>query len=90
MTHIAGRPGRWAPGVADELRRMRPGLFVCGHSHILQIERVDDPVGMLFINPGAAGREGLHRVKTCVRLTINDGRAKEAEVVHLDGEAPVA
>jgi putative phosphoesterase len=86
MTHIAGRPARWAPGVADAIARAKPDVFICGHSHILQIERVDEPAPVLFVNPGAAGREGLHRVKTCVRLTIDGGRPKEAEVVHLDGE----
>jgi putative phosphoesterase len=89
MTHIAGRPGRWASGVADEIRRLKPDVFVCGHSHILQIERTDDPVPVLVVNPGAAGREGLHRVKTCVRLTIDDGRATDANVIHLDGEPPL-
>jgi putative phosphoesterase len=86
VTHIAGRPGRWAPGVAEVIGQSKPDLFICGHSHILQIERIDEPARLLFINPGAAGREGLHRVKTCVRLTIEGGKAREAEVIHLDGE----
>jgi predicted phosphodiesterase len=60
---------------------------VCGHSHILQIERVSEPAPLLFVNPGAAGREGFHQVKTCVRLHIIDGRAARAEVVHLDEDA---
>ena len=30
---------------------------------------------MLFLNPGAAGREGFHQVKTCVRLYAADGKA---------------
>jgi putative phosphoesterase len=84
VTHIAGRPGRWDATVREVLRRERPGLFVCGHSHILQIERTDDPAPMLFVNPGAAGREGFHRVKTCVRLVVEAGRATRADVVHLD------
>jgi predicted phosphodiesterase len=87
VTHIGGRPGRWAPGVGAVLARERPGLFVCGHSHILQLERVTDPVPLLFVNPGAAGREGFHQVKTCMRLHIAAGRAERAEVVHLDEEA---
>jgi putative phosphoesterase len=90
MTHIGGRPGRWAPGVGDEIVRSRPGVFICGHSHILQVERVVEPAPVLFINPGAAGREGLHRVKTCVRLTVENGRPTQAKVIHLDGEPPVA
>ena len=86
MTHIGGRPGRWATGVGPALRAERPDVFVCGHSHILRVERVPALGKMLYLNPGAAGREGFHRVKTCVRLTVEGGRATQAEVVHLDEE----
>ena len=84
MTHIAGRPGRWQRGVGQVLRQQPPKVFICGHSHILQIERVAALDGMLFINPGAAGRQGLHQVKTCVRLVLEDGATRQAEVFHLD------
>lgn len=84
MTHIAGRPGRWQRGMGKALRREAPDVFICGHSHILRVERVEDLGGMLFINPGAAGREGFHQVKTCVRLQLEDGKLQQAEVVHLD------
>ena len=84
MTHIAGRPGRWQRGMGRVLRQQTPDVFVCGHSHILRIERVDHLGGMLFINPGAAGRQGLHQVKTCVRLVLEEGALKQAEVIHLD------
>lgn len=89
MRHIAGRPGRWKAGLGERLRADPPDVFVCGHSHILCIERVKGlgrpPGGMLFVNPGAAGRHGFHQVKTCVRLRVEDGAARQAEVVHLDG-----
>lgn len=84
MTHIAGRPGRWQQGMGTALRRDTPDVFICGHSHILRIERIATLGGMLFINPGAAGRQGLHQVKTCVRLYLEAGAAKQAEVIHLD------
>lgn len=82
MTHIGGHPGRWAPGVGPLLRSERPDLFICGHSHILRIERVPSLGGMLYLNPGAAGRQGFHREKTCVRVTIEGGKAVQADVVH--------
>ena len=85
MTHIGGRPGRWARGIGPALRADPPDLFVCGHSHILRVERVPALGGMLYVNPGAAGRQGFHQVKTCVRLTVEEGRATAADVVHLDG-----
>ncbi len=85
MTHIAGRPGRWQQNMGNVLREDAPDVFVCGHSHMLQIERVREMGGMLFVNPGAAGRQGFHQVKTCVRLHLAGGKATQAEVVHLDG-----
>jgi len=85
MHHIGGHPNRWGQGVGTMLRAERPDVFICGHSHILRIERVPELGGMLYLNPGAAGRQGLHQVKTCVRLHVSDGAATQAEVVHLDG-----
>ncbi len=84
MTHIGGRPGRYEKHVLPELNRLPPDVFICGHSHILRIERDDKLGGMLFINPGAAGRQGLHQVKTCLRLEIARGVVRNAEVIHLD------
>ncbi|MEM1115188.1 MAG: metallophosphoesterase family protein [Bacteroidota bacterium] len=84
MTHIGGRPGRWATGIGPALRAETPDLFVCGHSHILRVERVPSLGRMLYLNPGAAGRQGFQQVKTCVRLTIADGAMRDAEVVHLE------
>jgi hypothetical protein len=84
MTHIGGRPGRWSSGIRKQLVERRPDLFVCGHSHILRIERTSSPVPFLYLNPGAAGRQGLHQVKTCVILTAEDGALRKAEVIHLD------
>lgn len=84
MTHIAGKPGRWQRGMGQALAQDTPDVFVCGHSHILQIERVPSLGGMLFVNPGAAGRQGFQQVKTMVRLHLADGRPHQAEVIHLD------
>ena len=84
MTHIAGRPGRWQQGMGNKLQADPPDMLVCGHSHILQVERVDVLDDMLFANPGAAGQQGFHQEKTCLRLALEEGRATEAAVVHLD------
>ena len=93
MTHIGGHPGRpggrprWDNRVKELLTAEPPDLFVCGHSHILRIERVKSLGGMLYVNPGAAGTQGFHQVRTCVRMTIEDGKATAADVIHL-GQAP--
>lgn len=84
MTHIAGSPGRWVQRVREELVSDPPDVLICGHSHILRVERLGTPPGMLYINPGAAGRQGFHQVKTCLRIETEGGRANQAEVIHLD------
>jgi len=54
MRHIGGHPGHYDPRVKRELAERNPGLFICGHSHIARVIR--DPVlGLLHMNPGAAG-----------------------------------
>jgi hypothetical protein len=84
MMHIAGYPGRLDPSARAEIKRASPDMFICGHSHILQIERLPALGNLLFVNPGAAGHEGPHERKTCVRIRVADGRADQAEVIHLD------
>ncbi|PEN13719.1 YfcE family phosphodiesterase [Longibacter salinarum] len=84
MTHIAGRPGAWQRGMGAKLKADPPDVFICGHSHILRIERVKPFDNMLYLNPGAAGRQGFHQKKTCVRLVIDDGAPVQADVIHLD------
>ncbi|MDX1438493.1 MAG: metallophosphoesterase family protein [Rubricoccaceae bacterium] len=85
LHHIGGQPNKWSRGVGAMLRAEQPDVFICGHSHILRIERVPELNSMLYLNPGAAGWQGFHREKTCVRLLVEAGAAKQAEVVHLDG-----
>lgn len=84
MTHIAGHPRAWQRNMDKQLAVEPPDVFICGHSHILRVERVKYLNNMLYINPGAAGRQGFHKVKTCLRLTLADGKAKDLEVIHLD------
>jgi uncharacterized protein len=79
MTHIGGYPGRYAPEVRSGLFNDPPNLFICGHSHILKVI-YDKKLGLLHINPGAAGISGLHRVRTAVRFIIDGKDMKNLEV----------
>lgn len=79
MTHIGGYPNRYERDVEMELRRHRPHLFICGHSHILKVI-YDRKLELLHINPGAAGISGFHQVRTAVRLVVSDGQMTEMEV----------
>lgn len=82
LTHIGGYPGRYAPGMTTRLRESKPGLMVCGHSHILKVMH-DSRLDLLHINPGAAGHHGWHRQRTLILLTIDAGIPTNLEVIEL-------
>lgn len=82
MIHIGGYPPRYNPAVKKELSSAPTQLFISGHSHILKI-MYDDALQCLHINPGAAGNQGWHKVKTLVRLTIDGKDMKDCEVIEL-------
>lgn len=84
MTHIGGYPGRYDPRARELIDRHRPDLFVCGHSHILKVVRDMKRGGMLVMNPGAAGIQGFHVVRTALRFKIDQGRIHDVEVFELD------
>lgn len=83
MTHIGGYPGRYDPRARELIDRYHPDIFVCGHSHILKVVR-DTKRNMLVINPGAAGIQGFHLVRTALRFHIDSGRIVDMEVFELD------
>lgn len=82
MTHIGGYPGHYAPGIGAMLAQDRPNLFVAGHSHILKV-MFDKKKNLLYINPGAAGKQGFHQVRTLIRMTIDGDQFKDLEVIEL-------
>lgn len=83
MIHIGGTPPNYAKGVKPDLLAQQPGLFICGHSHILKV--IADPKlnNMLYMNPGAAGKHGFHHIKTMLRFDIDGGVPKNLEVIEL-------
>lgn len=82
LTHIAGYPGRYAPGVKRSLHDNRINLMVCGHSHILKV-MPDADLGLLHINPGAAGYHGWQKERTLVRVSLDAGEIRDLEVIEL-------
>ncbi len=82
MTHIGGYPGRYAPGVKNLLRNEGIRLMVSGHSHILKV--IPDPeLGLLHVNPGAAGYHGWQKVRTLIKMTIESGNVTGLDVIEL-------
>ena len=83
MTHIGGYLGRYDKRAMELIMKYRPDIFVCGHSHILKVVR-DTKRNMMVINPGAAGIQGFHVVRTALRFHIDDGVIHDMEVFELD------
>ena len=82
ITHIGGYPNRYYPRVKEQISKIKPNLFICGHSHILKV-MYDNKNELLHLNPGAAGKNGFHKVRTMLRFVIDNGNVKDMEVIEL-------
>jgi hypothetical protein len=82
MTHIGGYPGAYERRVKPELAARKPGLFLCGHSHILRVMR-DQKLGLIHLNPGACGHAGWHQMRTILRFSVNAGKIEGLEAIEL-------
>ena len=83
IRHIGGYPGRYAPGVKDLIIKNNCQLFISGHSHILKV-MYDEKLNCLHMNPGAAGRQGWHKVRTLIRFEIHGKEMKNCEVIEIN------
>lgn len=82
ITHIGGYPGRYEKKVKDAFHEKPFRLFISGHSHILKV-MFDEKWQCLHINPGAAGKQGVHKVKTLIRFTAEGKHFKDLEVIEI-------
>ena len=82
MTHIGGYPGNYDRRARREVHRLRPGLFICGHSHILKVMR-DKTLGLVHMNPGACGHHGWHVVRTLLRFTVENAKISGVQAIEL-------
>lgn len=82
MIHIGGYPDRYSPVVKDLMLHNPPSLFISGHSHILKVI-YDRKFECLHLNPGAAGKQGWHKVRTLQRFDIEEGKIQNLEVIEL-------
>ncbi|SHN21875.1 hypothetical protein SAMN04488057_11156 [Cyclobacterium lianum] len=79
MLHIGGKPPGYAAGVKARIKKLQPNIFVCGHSHICKVVH-DKELDCLYLNPGALGNQGFHRVKTLLTFEL-DGKIKNLNVI---------
>ncbi|MEI6435795.1 MAG: metallophosphoesterase family protein [Bacteroidota bacterium] len=82
MTHIGGYPGHYDFRARLLIEQEKPKLFICGHSHILKV--IYDPkFELLHVNPGAAGKYGIHKSITAIRMIIDGNNMRNMEVLDL-------
>lgn len=82
MTHIGGRPPKFAKDVLERIKREKPKIFISGHSHILLVQYLKE-IDCLHMNPGAAGKQGWHKVQTLLKFQIDGSDISQLEVVEL-------
>jgi uncharacterized protein len=80
MLHIAGRYPRYSDLGRKLIRELKPRMVVCGHSHICRVVKED---GILYTNPGAAGRHGFHKVRTALKIAFENGMPVEVRSLEL-------
>ena len=82
MTHIGGYPPKYNTHVNVLLAEEQPQLYICGHSHILKA-MPDKQRQLLHLNPGAAGKQGFHQMRTMMRFCIDGKKIQNLEVIEL-------
>ena len=82
MRHIGGYPPKYNPETKKEILLHQPQLFISGHSHILKV-MYDEKLKCLHMNPGAAGKQGWHKVRTLIRFAIDGKDIKDCDVIEL-------
>ena len=84
MIHIAGKHPGYNARTRELIARHRPQMLVCGHSHICRVVKEG---GILYVNPGAAGRHGFHQIRTALKMTFAGGMPVEMKVLELGKRA---
>ncbi|WMJ73469.1 metallophosphoesterase family protein [Cytophagaceae bacterium ABcell3] len=83
MIHIGGYPGKYPAKVKQLIKKEQPDIFVCGHSHILKVMTDRSFNNMLAINPGAAGIQGFHHIRTLLKFDIENDKIVNMKAIEL-------
>ena len=83
LIHIAGKPIYYNKKTNELIKKHKPKILVCGHSHILKVVN-DKKNNLLYINPGAAGKFGFHKKRTMIKIEVINNELKKLEVIELN------
>lgn len=82
ITHIGGYPGKYNSRALQRIKKEKPDIFICGHSHILKV-MFDKSLNLLHLNPGSCGNNGFHTIKTALKFEIEKKEIKNLNVLEL-------
>jgi len=83
MIHIGGYPGKYSQEAKELISELKPRLFISGHSHILKVIN-DKRNNLLHLNPGAAGKYGMHQVITAMKFVVEDKDIRDLEILEIN------
>jgi len=83
ITHIGGYPPKYNRRVLGQLDTVKPYLFICGHSHIVKVLSDKQRLPLIHINPGAAGMQGFHQMRTIMRFDLTAEGVKNLQLIEL-------
>ncbi len=83
MTHIGGYPGRYEKTIKEKLDKIKPQLYICGHSHICKVMK-DNRLDLYHFNPGAIGNKGFHKKRTMLKFKVERGRIFDVNVLEYE------
>lgn len=80
MLHIAGAFQKYNVFTKQLIQNHHPDILVCGHSHILKIQ-FDTQYNLWYINPGAAGKYGFHKIKTALSFELEQKSIRNMKII---------
>jgi len=86
ILHELGKPDRLTAAASARIAAERPNVVISGHSHLGRIVVRD---GILFLNPGSAGRKRFRLLRSAALLSLVPHEAK-ATLFSLESEKPTA
>ncbi|MFN8009176.1 MAG: metallophosphoesterase family protein [Terriglobia bacterium] len=79
MTHILGNPERLPPDLQGKISQINPALVVFGHTHQPYVKKIG---GVLFLNPGSAGRKRFS-LPRCIGILVVENGEVEATILEI-------
>lgn len=84
LTHIAGTPPKYNKRIKELLKTQAVDVIICGHSHRETIKK-DRENNIVFLNPGAAGKQGFHTKRHLMKMHLFDKKIVNLEIIPLGG-----